>query len=367
MVKEKIKLLIFCYGGDYGGVDSFLENLIPDLYNDCELFVCSFKEPKFLLNLNKEIMIESNIISINPATLLFEYLKLIRFVMSKKIQVLLSNEFTTNIFCAPLKLFIPSLVHVSVIHCDYKSINLNKYLVMLITLLKGMVIRFIDKLVCVSKFVADVLMSEGINKDKVCIIPNGVKEYFSKPVKYQDKKNINNIAFVGRISLEKGIDIFMKIAQEMKSESIVFNVYSGTTSKEMIEKYVNSKSCAIFHGYVNKPIMTRDIDVLVVPSRMEGLPMSILEAFMMKIPVVASFVGGIPELIEHKKTGLICKSGEVEEYKDLISLLIMDPDLRNEICERAYIKFCEAYTANLMAKRYLNLIKDLLEGSTNKK
>lgn len=353
MAEKKIKLLVFCYGGDYGGVDAFLENLLPCLAMNCEIAVYSFKPCGFAENIPKDTEIEYNIIKINAFTLLADYIKLIRYVKKKKIQILLSNEFSTNIFCAPLQLFMPEMRHLSVIHCDYRAINTDRVLLFLINILKRAAAHFIDRFICVSKYVASAVI-EDVGPDKISVIPNGIRELRKK-----DKVDNGrfNIAYVGRISPEKGIGKFMEISARMSDDKTVFSVFSGTTSSQSIKRYVTDKGPAVFRGFVDKPLQKEDIDLLLVPSITEGCPIVILEAFMLKIPVIASGAGGIPELIENGKTGFLCLSGETDEYKRKIELLIKHPEIIKSICEEAYKKYLQCYTRNIMAGEYLALMR----------
>ena len=57
LAENKINLLVFCYGGDYGGVDAFLENLLPGISDECKITVYSFKEPGFAASIPKDIKI----------------------------------------------------------------------------------------------------------------------------------------------------------------------------------------------------------------------------------------------------------------------------------------------------------------------
>ena len=97
------------------------------------------------------------------------------------------------------------------------------------------------------------------------------------------EKNDKQVAYVGRDSYEKGIDVLRGIESQIKGNV----VYCTNLPWEKAMSILKSSS------------------VLVVPSRMESLPTVIKEAFYLKIPVIAANVGGIPELITDKKTGIL--------------------------------------------------------------
>jgi glycosyltransferase involved in cell wall biosynthesis len=93
--------------------------------------------------------------------------------------------------------------------------------------------------------------------------------------------------------------------------------------------------------------MQRDIglfDILVVPSLLEGIPLVALEAMSFSIPVVASAVGGIPELIDHNSNGVLFRSDDVRDlYANLLPLLD-DPDRRRRLGEAGFMTVKERFS-----------------------
>jgi glycosyltransferase involved in cell wall biosynthesis len=74
-------------------------------------------------------------------------------------------------------------------------------------------------------------------------------------------------------------------------------------------------------------------DILVLPSFSENLPMSVIEALAHGVAVICAPVGALPDIIEHERTGLIVKPGDVEELASVLSRLTEDPDLRRRLGE----------------------------------
>jgi glycosyltransferase involved in cell wall biosynthesis len=74
-------------------------------------------------------------------------------------------------------------------------------------------------------------------------------------------------------------------------------------------------------------------DAFVLPSHEEGLPMAILEALSARVPVVATPVGSIPEVLEHNKTCLFVTPGSVDELADAIRILVTDPQTGRRLAE----------------------------------
>jgi len=97
--------------------------------------------------------------------------------------------------------------------------------------------------------------------------------------------------------------------------------------------------------------------ILVLPSRWEGLPVTILEAMSRGLPVIASSVGGIPEVIENKKEGILVPPQNPEILAQAIKKLLEDESLRKELIRNAYEKVKENYSIETYAKNILNLYK----------
>ena len=174
--------------------------------------------------------------------------------------------------------------------------------------------------------------------DKVYTVSKSIKENI--PTKSEivnnfiDTRNIkeshgNQISFVGRLSQEKGPDIFVKLASMFPRHH--FHIYGdGPCIKELQS---NATPNVVFHGQKNTMSdHWKNIGLLVMPSRHEGMPLAALEAMAHGIPVIASDVGALSQLIEHGENGWINQPGNIEETRKLIFYwLTMSPDNQNKI------------------------------------
>ena len=147
------------------------------------------------------------------------------------------------------------------------------------------------------------------------------------------KKIENQIAYVGRDSFEKGIDILRKIEPQIKGKIIY------CTNMPWIDAMKNLKASS----------------VLVVPSRMESIPQSIKEAFYLKIPVIATNVGGIPELIKHEKTGILIPSENEQQMINAINNLFENDLLIETMTKNAFDFINKFYSWNELLPKYIEL------------
>ena len=147
----------------------------------------------------------------------------------------------------------------------------------------------------------------------------------------------NQIAYVGRDSFEKGTDILRNIEPKIKGK-IVYCI-----NMSWIEAMKNLKASSI----------------LVVPSRMESIPQVIKEAFFLKIPVIATSVGGIPEIIENKKTGILVPPNEPEKILESINYLIENPNIAKTLGLSGHDFIMNNFSWESLLPQYVEFYKKL--------
>ena len=99
----------------------------------------------------------------------------------------------------------------------------------------------------------------------------------------------------------------------------------------------------------------RAMDVIAIPSLYEGLPFTLLEAMYLGVPVVATRVGGMREILEHEKDSLLVSPGDEEGLSEAIRRLHSDPSLRASLAGNASDKIKADFTVDKMMERYLRL------------
>ena len=151
------------------------------------------------------------------------------------------------------------------------------------------------------------------------------------------KKIENQITYVGRDSFEKGTDILRSIEPQIKGKVVY------CTNMSWIEAMKNLSASSI----------------LVVPSRMESLPQSIKEAFFLKIPVVATSVGDIPEVIKNNETGILVSSNDPQSLLEAINSLLENKEKASKITESAYDYIIKNFTWEKLISKYTDFYKNL--------
>jgi len=205
----------------------------------------------------------------------------------------------------------------------------------------------IDAFIAPSQFIRNKAIEAGIAKEKVFYLPNFIEtpKNIIEQNSAQPAKNNRYILFFGRISEEKGVDVlikaFCRIAKKYPDWKLKI-AGSGPKIKNLKELALLEKKQIIFLGRQKKDKMQdliADAYLTVMPSLWpENFPYSILESFMRQKPVIASNIGGLPELIENQITGLLAKPHNANDLAKKIEWAIEHPKKIRQIGKTGQLK-----------------------------
>ena len=153
------------------------------------------------------------------------------------------------------------------------------------------------------------------------------------------EKTEQQIMYLGRDSYEKGIDLLKNIESQINGKVV----------------YVTNLS------WEQAMIQLKKSTILVVPSRIESLPTNIKEAFYLKIPVIATKTGGIPELITHNKTGILISNNDFKKWVDEINNLLKDENKMKLFSDNGYEFITKNLTWDVVLPRYIEYYEKLLK------
>jgi glycosyltransferase involved in cell wall biosynthesis len=270
-------------------------------------------------------------------------------------------------------------------HCDW-----------LTQLSSGMIehrLKATDLIVGCSDFVTQKIREKYPEYAPRCYtVPNGVSlEKFNRtevPLRRNDKIRL---IYVGRISPEKGIhvllDAFERIAQRYSNVVLEIVGPAGAAPMDFIVnisdeekvrglaayymenylRYLKNRLPACiaervtFTGFVPNDNLAdhyTTADILINPSFSESFGMSLIEAMACGLPVVATRVGGMPEIVEEGRTGLLVESGNVVELSNAISTLIENESLRRDMGQAGQDRAVQMFTwENVVGKLYDSYMK----------
>jgi glycosyltransferase involved in cell wall biosynthesis len=196
---------------------------------------------------------------------------------------------------------------------------------------------------CIGHFCTSQMMlyTKKQDWDKFKIVRCGINpEQFS----YREpSKNINKLVYVGRLSAEKGVPVLFDSLQLLKSKGYVFELTLLGDGDARQDLEASAKEYGIsqqvhFAGFVDQKTITdtlRSSDIFVLPSFAEGIPVALMEAMAMGVPVIATYVGGITELVIDKITGQMIYPSDKEGLANAIAYYIDNPDECKRISKNA--------------------------------
>ena len=147
------------------------------------------------------------------------------------------------------------------------------------------------------------------------------------------ERNPKQIAYIGRDSFEKGVDILRKIESQI----------NGTV-----------KFCTDLPWDETMKILKAS-QMLVVPSRTESIPQVIKEAFYLKVPVIATNVGGNPELVVHQETGILVPPEDPEKLMIAINNLLDNEETRRNFANNAFEFINKNFSWDVLLEKYTSL------------
>jgi glycosyltransferase involved in cell wall biosynthesis len=216
------------------------------------------------------------------------------------------------------------------------------------------------------------------NPDKISVIPLGFElqpflDSANQRGSFRRELGVSNgaplVGIVGRIFPIKNHRLFLNAAARVAAEEKAarFVVVGDGALRQQMEEHANGLGIAdrvIFTGWRRDlPRIYADLDVLVVSSNNEGTPVSAIEAMAAGCPVVATRVGGLPDLIDDGETGYLVRRGDADSLGAAVMGLLRDRETARRIGESARARVAERFTierlvadterlyAGLLAKR----------------
>lgn len=234
--------------------------------------------------------------------------------------------------------------------------------------------KLADRVVAVSEPKLRELQKQGLAFPKLALIENGValpEPDGASDTDLREQLGIERseilIGAVGRLSIEKGHKFFLDTAARLRRshpEAKYVLVGDGPLRAELqrLAIHLGIQDIFFFVGWISDmEAVYRSLDIFMLPSLTEGLPMALLEAMSYGIPSIATTVGGVPNVIETNVSGLLATPGNSDSLTLALRKLLVDGSLRHRIKAASRKTICERYSLARYASDFKQLYDETQE------
>jgi glycosyltransferase involved in cell wall biosynthesis len=231
-----------------------------------------------------------------------------------------------------------------------------------------------NRMIAVSQDLKNYLAAKKFDESKITVILNGIKPERKEPLhaesEIRTRLDINAgrtiIGTIGRIVSVKGYDYLLKGAGKVieKKDKVIFLIVGDGPLLEKMKKLSNElgiEEYVRFAGFSDHPRdMLRLFDIFIMTSFHEGIPMVLLEAMSMSKPIIATNVGGIPEIIKNGRNGVLIPARDSEAISAACLYLLNDDVYRGQLAHNAYDDVQKKHSLSIMKTETAKLYRELL-------
>ncbi len=367
----KMKILYISLGREYGGTEKVVENLVGNFSEDKsnKITLVALNGTRFFNIINSKYKDSQNI---KVVGLLKSKNKLFNNIISLR-KLLKENEFNVIHIHSIVSNLIFQLANIGLnnhsivtVHSRSDFDRKNFFKGILMNKLEVYLLNRNTQVVCVSNSIREYLKNKHV-RNNITVIHNGIAglEFDFNLSNRENLKGISFdkndllIAFVGRLTEVKGIYNLIEILKKIdkKNKNVKFIVIGEGVLKEefnnAIYKY-NLENVELLGFKQNIIEYLPSCDFLIMPSNMEGIPITILEAMSCSVPCIASNVGGIPEII-NDKNGILYSNSDLDYIVDKIDFFERNRDLIKPLKINAYDDFEKKWNINNFIKLYKSI------------
>jgi glycosyltransferase involved in cell wall biosynthesis len=230
-------------------------------------------------------------------------------------------------------------------------------------------LRRVDHLVCPSAYLAALAVRWGVREDRVSVIPNAapplpvIPEHELARLRFGIKGT--TLAFAGRVTRQKSLEIALDAVARVEDVSLL--VAGDGPDLSQIRQASTDRGLdgrVRFVGPLGRDdvlALFRAADAAVLSSSWENFPHTVVEALAVGTPVVATAVGGVPELVRDGENGLLVPPGDVEALAAAIRRLVEEPGLRDRMAANA-----APSVAHLDSGRLYVRLEEILEAAAER-
>jgi len=219
------------------------------------------------------------------------------------------------------------------------------------------------------------LLKTGLHREKISVISNFI-DFDRFDFNRHDRKTARNIldiqerqiaiGFVGRLDYYKGADILIDAAALLCQDNDTYRFYIVGEGKERehLEKQIQIRGLTgkvtLIGLYENPAEIMRGFDIGIIPSRQEAFGIAAVEFMRMKVPIIVSPNGALPELVQNEQTGIVLQSLTPADISAAIEKLAHDKNLRDMLADKAEV-FSQKFDGQQQIKQLENIYISLMQ------
>ncbi|MCI2429064.1 glycosyltransferase family 4 protein [Candidatus Acetothermia bacterium] len=231
-----------------------------------------------------------------------------------------------------------------------------------------------SKIICLSEYDRQLALRFGVaSQEKLVVIPNGLEDEPFCSLIDKDKKELRYrlggsnaagiVTMVGRLAPPKDLKTLMAAWEGLKRSGWKLWIVGEGPLRPRLEEIVRARGLGdhviLLGERRDIPELLKASDIFALASRWEGLPLTIIEAMLAGLPVVAARVGGVPELVEDGVTGLLVPPEDACALRGALEQLMGSEETRHRMGELGRRRARERFTAEHMLSQVEDLYHDL--------
>jgi glycosyltransferase involved in cell wall biosynthesis len=254
----------------------------------------------------------------------------------------------------------PKILHLHGIHIKYfKRYHLSRFILKHVT----------DYYISISKKMKREVMELGVPEGRIAYLPNAVDVRLFTP-SHRIKEN-DLLLFVGRLSPDKCLHVLIDSLRYLKKSVSLVIIGPPASQKyfQIIMKLIEKENQRGKHKITYIGALEDQAEIVkwyqkatifILPSSFEGFPVVILEALACETPVIATPVGGIPEVVKEGKNGLLVPPNDPLQLAKAISYLLDNKDLRRKMGDAGRKFIIKNFSIEIVVRKLCNIYKQIL-------
>jgi glycosyltransferase involved in cell wall biosynthesis len=244
--------------------------------------------------------------------------------------------------------------------------------------LRDRVLRWADAFVAISSEVAMELVDHGVNPETIQMIPNSVDTRRFRPVSLYERQALRRklslpeqdriVIFTGRLVSYKGLPLLLQVwrnIQRQHGQVRLLLIGSGGLDlhncEAELKAYVSTNGLRDTIHFTGSVLEVEEYlqasDIFVFPTESEAFGISLIEAMACGLPVISTSVGGVKDILEHSKNGLVVEAGNFQQLYEALDTLITDTTLAASLGQAARQTALVRYTADMITQKYIELFR----------